>query len=108
MDEKGKKISSPFTAQPCRESKSRESALYGASLIAVGTAAAAYHAASGKLRTVLRKADYYAISLSSIAMTYSLHSAGMRTGPGRMAAAASVAFIPFQPTLVTACHAGNY
>ena len=89
----------------CRERRQAEGRLYGASILAIGLAATAYHATSGKLRTAFRKADYWTISLSSVAMTKALHPERMQNRWAKVASAASLAAIPFQPTLVTACHA---
>ena len=98
-------LSGKQTAPVCRERREAEGKLFGASILAIGLAATAYHATSGKLRTAFRKADYWTISLSSVAMTKALHPERMQNRWAMAASAASLAAIPFQPTLVTACHA---
>lgn len=73
-------------------------------MTAIGTVATLYHAASGDLRTILRKADYYTISLACMAMAESLHP--QQRGPIEATAKlVSIAALPFRPTAVTACHA---
>lgn len=51
----------------CRERSSAEGVQFGASLLAVGVAATAYHVSSGRLRKHLRKLDYWSISLCTTA-----------------------------------------
>ena len=72
----------------------------------MGTAATLYHSASGKLRSVLRKADYYAISLSCMAMASTVQNP--REGiVGRTARLVSLVALPFRPSAVTACYASK-
>ena len=49
----------------CRQRKTREGRQFGASLLLVGAVATAYHSTEGQLRSWLRKADYWSISLAT-------------------------------------------
>lgn len=91
---------------PARSAKGEEQKIFGWSMVAMGTAATLYHATSGRLRSLLRKVDYYTISLSCMAMERSLHpkSVGL---VGRATRVASLAALPFKPTAVTACYAAQ-
>ena len=72
--------------------------------MAVGASATAYHAASGKLRTSLRKLDYWTIALASTQMARALFPP---TSPClRALNAASWALTPFQPTVVSTLNFG--
>lgn len=84
---------------------SPEGQAFGWSMLAMGTAATLYHSASGKLRSVLRKVDYYTISLSCMAMANSLRS--QEGSAKRAVQTASLAALPFKPTAVTAYHAAH-
>ena len=88
----------------CRPQSDREGRTYGWSMTAVGSVATLYHAATGKMRTVLRKADYYTISLACMAMADSMRSQqrGYRRTSAKLI---SLAALPFKPTAVTACYA---
>ena len=56
MDEKECFWSLPML---CRKAQSKETKLYGASVMGVGVGAMAFHASSGKLRHWGRKLDYW-------------------------------------------------
>lgn len=86
------------TTLPCRVRCSREGKGYGISLVLVGAAATAYHAASGRLRRHLRKLDYWTISLASTRLLDALAPAGCRRP---MLQAGSWALTPFRPTAVS-------
>ena len=87
----------------CRDGQSRQQQTFGTSMVAMGTAATLYHASSGKLRTMLRKLDYYTISVSTMAMAHSLHPQQQRPLARRAATFLALA-VPLKPTLVTAVH----
>ena len=72
----------------------------------MGTAATLYHSASGRLRSVLRKADYYTISLSCMAMAGTLQNPS-KSIAGKTARLVSLAALPFRPSAVTACYASQ-
>ena len=77
---------------------------FGSCLVAVGASATAYHAASGKLRSALRKLDYWTIALASTQMARALFpptSARLRA-----LNAASWALTPFRPTAVSTLNFG--
>jgi hypothetical protein len=70
---------------------------FGASFIAVGVVAGAYHAATGTAREVLRKCDYYMINLSACLLRRAAH-----VRLPRAAALAAAALVPVKPSAVTA------
>jgi hypothetical protein len=73
-------------------------------MLAMGTAATLYHGSSGRIRPVLRKLDYYTISVSTMAMAHSLHPQPGRPIVRRAATCLALAAVPLKPTLVTAAH----
>ena len=75
-------------------------ASFGRALNVVGAVASLYHASSGRLRPLLRKADYYAIAVASAMMRGAAFGGGSR--PPLAVTLAMLAVLPFKPTLVTA------
>ena len=58
---------------PCRQRRTPEGRQFGASLVSVGVAATLYHATRGRLRSAMRKLDYWTISLCTSQMVRALH-----------------------------------
>lgn len=78
--------------------RTAEGRLHAWSTVAVGATAAIYHASSGKAREVTRKADYWCIAATSVAMVKTLFA----DRPGvRAALNASLVLVPFRPLWVT-------
>jgi hypothetical protein len=63
--------------------------------VAVGAVAGAYHASSGRLRSCLRKLDYYSIGVSSARLRAAVGLAGPRLLERLL-----LALMPLRPTLV--------
>lgn len=72
--------------------RTKEGREFALSMIAVGAAATLYHASSGKVRSVLRKADYWTISMASTCMLRALFPQHPR-----WIQVASFTAIPFRP-----------
>jgi predicted membrane channel-forming protein YqfA (hemolysin III family) len=79
--------------------KTPEGKRFGSSMVTVGMAATAYHAARGDLRRALRKLDYWTIAAASSQMVRALFPAA--SPQLRALGAASWALMPFQPTAVS-------
>lgn len=73
---------------------------FGWALKAVGAIASLYHSSSGRMRLILRKADYYSIAVSS-AM---LRAAAFGTRLPVVWAALMISAMPFKPTMITAAN----
>lgn len=82
-----------------RARKTPQGKRFGSSMVSVGMAATAYHAASGDLRCALRKLDYWTIAVASTRMVRALFPAASLKL--RALNAASWALMPFQPTAVS-------
>lgn len=81
--------------------RSAEGQQFALSMIAVGAAATAYHASSGKSRKVLRKLDYWTIAASSSAMMKALWADRKWA---QKAFTAALCLVPFRPFHVSAAH----
>ena len=82
-----------------RKFQTKEGREYASSMIAVGAAATLYHASSGKMRKILRKADYWTISVSSTAMMRAVCPK-----QPRWIQIASIAAIPFKPFMLSTAY----
>jgi hypothetical protein len=81
--------------------RSAEGQQFALSMMAVGAAATAYHASSGRSRKVLRKLDYWTIAASSSAMMKALWAD--RKWAQKVFTAA-LCLVPFRPFHVSAAH----
>ncbi|KAK9806731.1 hypothetical protein WJX72_000866 [[Myrmecia] bisecta] len=90
--------------QTMRDRQTSEGRRFGATLVTVGVAASAYHAASGRLRTHLRKLDYWTIALSSTSMVKALFPQGSKAL--QASSLASLALTPFLPFVVSTVNTG--
>ncbi|XP_043700921.1 uncharacterized protein LOC122651558 [Telopea speciosissima] len=81
--------------------KNLNSKLYANSLIGVGVASSLYHASRGELKKYLRWADYTMIATTTVCL-----SRALRNENPKLLMAASAAFLPFQPLMVSVVHTG--
>lgn len=94
----------PFSAVGLHMLRQRETSQgqhHAHTLIAVGAAAALYHASTGSFRRLTRKLDYWTISYSSTQMTKALHP---DSAWAQRCATASLLAVPFKPFLVSTAH----
>jgi hypothetical protein len=84
-----------------RRHRSAEGQQFALSMMAVGAAATAYHASSGKSRKVLRKLDYWTIAASSSTMMKALWAD--RKWAQKVFTSA-LCLVPFRPFHVSAAH----
>ncbi|CAH9062080.1 unnamed protein product [Cuscuta epithymum] len=75
--------------------------LYANSLIGVGIASSVYHSSRGKLRNLLRWADYTMIATATLCL-----SRAVGNESPKLFMAASAALLPIQPLMVSAVHTG--
>ncbi|PNX86691.1 hypothetical protein L195_g042772, partial [Trifolium pratense] len=75
--------------------------LYANSLIGVGVASSMYHCSRGKLRKYLRWLDYTMIATTTVCL-----SRALRNENPKLLMAASAAFLPVNPLMVTLIHTG--
>ncbi|XP_061366035.1 uncharacterized protein LOC133309289 [Gastrolobium bilobum] len=81
--------------------KNLSSKLYANSLIGVGVASSMYHSSRGKLRKFLRWVDYAMIATTSVCL-----SRALRSENPKLLMAASAAFLPVNPLMVSVIHTG--
>ncbi|KAK9277049.1 hypothetical protein L1049_006588 [Liquidambar formosana] len=81
--------------------KNLNSKLYANSLIGVGVASSLYHSSRGKLRKVMKWADYTMIATATVCL-----SRALRNENPKLLMAASAVFLPIQPLMVSAVHTG--
>jgi hypothetical protein len=74
---------------------------FAGTMVGVGAAATLYHGSSGRMRRILRKADYWAISVSSTAMIHALFP-HPRWVCGALKA--SLLAVPFKPFVLSTAH----
>ncbi|KAL6771729.1 hypothetical protein ACKKBG_A27585 [Auxenochlorella protothecoides x Auxenochlorella symbiontica] len=84
-----------------RSRHSAEAKQYAAAIMAVGVVATAYHASSGRLRSVLRKADYWTITVAGAALSKAVHRDRRWA---RRAIGTSMLAVPFFPFHLSAAH----
>lgn len=93
-------LSSHPVARSGQWQRQRGYASFGRALNMVGAVASLYHASYGRLRPLLRKADYYGIAVASAMMRGAAIGGGSRSPLA--VTLAMLAVLPFKPTLVTA------
>ncbi|CAL0314917.1 unnamed protein product [Lupinus luteus] len=81
--------------------KNLNSKLYANSLIGVGVASSVYHSSRGKLRKYLRWIDYTMIATATVCL-----SRALRNENPKILMAATAAFLPVQPLMVSLIHTG--
>ncbi|CAL5206674.1 unnamed protein product [Lathyrus oleraceus] len=81
--------------------KNLSSKMYANSLIGVGVASSMYHCSRGKLRKFMRWVDYTMIATTTVCL-----SRALRNENPKLLMAASAAFLPVNPLMVTVIHTG--
>lgn len=81
--------------------KNLNTKLYANSLVGVGVASSLYHSSRGRWRRFLRWVDYTMIATATVCL-----SGALRNENPKLLMAASAAFLPVQPLMVSAIHAG--
>ncbi|KAK7273902.1 hypothetical protein RIF29_14969 [Crotalaria pallida] len=81
--------------------KNLNSKLYANSLIGVGVASSVYHCSRGRLRKYLRWIDYTMIATATVCL-----SRALRNENPKLLMAATAAFLPVQPLMVSLIHTG--
>ncbi|KAF7849984.1 hypothetical protein BT93_L0055 [Corymbia citriodora subsp. variegata] len=86
--------------------KNLNTKLYANSLVGVGVASSLYHSSRGKLRKYLRWVDYTMIATATVFSFFQCLSRALRNENPKLLMAASAAFLPVQPLMVSAVHTG--
>ncbi|CAI8605492.1 unnamed protein product [Vicia faba] len=81
--------------------KNFSSKMYANSLIGVGVASSMYHCSRGKLRKFMRWVDYTMIATTTVCL-----SRALRNENPKLLMAASAAFLPVNPLMVSVIHTG--
>lgn len=82
-----------------KKRQNKEGKLWGASLVGVACGATAFHVSKGECRPVCRKADYWMITASTIALLRA-----MNPQMPNIVSAATLMMVPFQPFKISAAN----